>query len=86
VNDFKKKDPGYQFTSDPKTPYEEDADDEVIDPVARENMLKNKAAFSMAELSAKLEVKPNSNNPDFNAKRKNHYKNEFRKNQEENKF
>ena len=27
-----------------------------------------------------------SNNEDFNKKRKNHYKNEFRKNNEENKF
>jgi hypothetical protein len=41
VNDFKRKEPGYQYSSDPKTPFEEDEDGEVIDPVARENMLKN---------------------------------------------
>ena len=56
VNDFKKKEPGYTYTADPKTPHVEDEDDEVIDPVARENMLKNQAAFSMDELSAKLKV------------------------------
>ena len=48
-------------------------------------MLKNQAAFNMQELKDKL--KPaNENNVDFNKKRKNHYKNEFRKNNEESKF
>ena len=41
VAEFKKKDPHYTYTSDPKTPYEDDLDGEVIDPIARENMLKN---------------------------------------------
>ena len=83
--EFKKKDPEYTYTSDPKTPYEDDQDGEVIDPIARENMLKNQAAFNMDELKNKLQPKI-SNNEDFNKKRKNHYKNEFRKNNEENKF
>ena len=53
--EFKKKDPEYTYTSDPKTPYEDDQDGEVIDPIARENMLKNQAAFNMDELKNKLQ-------------------------------
>jgi hypothetical protein len=34
INDFKRKDPGYTFTSDPKTPFEDDLDDDIIDPEA----------------------------------------------------
>jgi hypothetical protein len=41
VNNFKKKDPSYNFNSDPKTPFEDELDDEEIDPLAKENMLKN---------------------------------------------
>jgi hypothetical protein len=41
----------------------------------------------MDELNHKLQPNLNSNTEGFNKKRKNHYKNEFRKNQtEENKF
>jgi hypothetical protein len=43
----------------------EDEDDEVIDPIARENMLKNQAAFNMDELKNKLNPK-SLNNEDFN--------------------
>ena len=87
VNNFKKKDPDYNFNSDPKTPFEDELDDEEIDPIARENMIKNQGAFNIDELKDKLQPKPISNSEDFNKKRKNHYKNEFRKNQnEENKF
>ena len=39
----------------------------------------------MDELKNKLQPKPISNSEDFNKKRKNHYKNEFRKNQNEEK-
>lgn len=42
VAEFKKKDPSYTYQEDPKTPHhDEEEDSEVIDPVARENMLKN---------------------------------------------
>ena len=78
MNNFKKSQPNYEYTEDPKTPYQKgDSDQDEIDPVARENMLKNKAAFNMGDLQAKLNV--DTNNTEFNKKRKNHYKNEFRK-------
>lgn len=54
VAQFKRKDPNYTYTSDPKTPFEDDLEDEVIDHLARENMLKNQAAFNMDELKDKL--------------------------------
>ena len=64
--EFKRKDPDYTYTSDPKTPFEDDLEDEVIDPLAKQNMLKNQAAFNMDELKDKLQPKPNSNNQEFN--------------------
>jgi hypothetical protein len=44
------------------------------------NMLKNKEPqIDMQDLNSKLKIKSDSNDADFNKKRKNHYKNEFRK-------